>query len=183
MPAIHAEPSPQDPGPTPEARVLPARRQSEIGGRRNELCRVVQTFWCSLCRSHIILDSGASHAIASRRRILMEGAALRPWCQTHKQFVVPIEELTARTHICPVCRKPFTPKRSSALYCSSLCSQKAKRLGRDPIEGRMQSDSFMRRCQAPGCDICTVIDGMRGIVPVTASQEGVFRANPQGVKE
>ncbi len=127
------------------------RRRCERGEKLNEDCEIVSTFWCSLCRSHIILDSGASHAIASRKQILMEGSALHPWCRIHRRFALSRERLAAGVKVCPVCRAEFRPKRSSALYCSSRCRQKASRLGGGTIEKRMKSDSFMKRCQEPRC--------------------------------
>ncbi len=56
------------------------------------------------------------------------------------------------TRACPVCRGSFRPSRSDHLYCSDSCQRKGSRLGRSTIEERMESDSFMRRCQAPDCE-------------------------------
>ncbi len=52
---------------------------------------------------------------------------------------------------CPVCRGTFVRRRSDNIYCSPRCRRKGSRLGRAAVEGRMESDSFMQRCQAPGC--------------------------------
>ncbi len=54
--------------------------------------------------------------------------------------------------ICPACRDSFRPSRSDHRYCSDGCQRKGSRLGKAKIEKRMENDSLMRRCEAPGCN-------------------------------
>lgn len=60
---------------------------------------------------------------------------------------------------CVRCRTPFHPSRPDNIYCSKGCRVKGARLGRAKIEERLATDSWMRRCEAPGCEESVI--GMR----------------------
>lgn len=53
--------------------------------------------------------------------------------------------------VCPICRSEFEPTHGRQIYCKPRCQKKAARMGKEAVKRRLQSDSFMRRCQAPGC--------------------------------
>ena len=53
--------------------------------------------------------------------------------------------------ICPMCHKPFVSRRADHIYCSPSCRRKGSRRGREAVNETMESDSFMRRCEAPAC--------------------------------
>ncbi len=86
-----------------------------------------ETFLCPFCNRVILTDPIHRHTPARRQAV--EGM-----------------------RICPACGDPFRPSRSDHRYCSDSCQRKGSRRGRETIEGRMESDSFMRRCQAPDCE-------------------------------
>ncbi len=91
----------------------------------------METFWCGVCEREIENEATFSHAPISK------------W-KTRRR------DLT-RMKVCPVCGSDFRARRSDTLYCSSLCRQKAYRIGRKAVRRRMKNDRIMRRCRAPGC--------------------------------
>ncbi len=86
-----------------------------------------ETFLCPGCKRVILTDPIHLHTPAKRQAV---------------------ENVRA----CPVCRGSFHPARSDHIYCSDGCQRKGSRLGKETVTDRMESDSWMRRCEAPDCE-------------------------------
>ncbi len=65
-----------------------------------------------------------------------------------------LEPEEERLITCPIDRKPFHPTRADNIYCSDRCRRTGSRMGgvAAGVGDRMESDSFMRICEGPGCE-------------------------------
>lgn len=121
----------------------------EKADQDEEKCRVLPTFWCEICESHVYFLPDMRHRRATRRTVLMAPNEAHPYCKVHGEFAVPREEIEEKLAECLACGKKYVPSRASQKFCSPACRQRSYRRTMEWVERRMEKTE--RVCAAPGC--------------------------------